>query len=200
MENIVYFRTLEEEDYILIHKWYNDDDLKKLSVGLNRRLSLEEARQWVLKRRGPLQYEVWWAICSVKDNRLVGYASLNSIHYINRTAEFGGIVIGDPEFRDGLAWIQTYMFVFEYAFQRLNLNRLSGAYIEAHPQTSVISKAFFFQREGLRREAIFKNGKYYDLAESGILASEYYEHLQNGDYEIRNIIKRIAKISKELKT
>lgn len=196
----VYFRTLEEDDYILIHEWFNNDELRKLSVGLNRRLSLEEAKQWVLKRRGPLQYEVWWAICSCEDNRMVGYACLTSIHYINRSANFSGIVIGDPEYQDGFAWIESYQFILDYAFQRLNMNRLYGSYLADHVQTKIISDAFFFRTEGVHKDAIFKNGKYHDELDGAILAKEYHNHLNAGDYEIKAVIKRIAKLKKSLKT
>ena len=43
MEKTVYFRTFEENDADLIYQWMNDDELKKLSTGLNRRMCRDEA-------------------------------------------------------------------------------------------------------------------------------------------------------------
>ena len=38
MKKTVYFRSFEEDDASLIYKWMNDDELKSLSTGLNRRM------------------------------------------------------------------------------------------------------------------------------------------------------------------
>ena len=48
MEKTVYFRTFEEEDASLIYQWLNDDDLKGLSIGLNRSLCKDAALDWVI--------------------------------------------------------------------------------------------------------------------------------------------------------
>ena len=115
MEKTVYFRAFEESDAPLIYQWTNDDELKKLSVGLNRRICMDEALDWVKARMRHDPYQAWWAICAKDTNKMIGYMSLNNIHYINRSAEFGGIVIGDNDYRDGYAWIESYLFIYGYA-------------------------------------------------------------------------------------
>ena len=196
MDRTIYFRSFEEKDADLIYEWMNDDNLKKYSVGLNRRLCKEEALDWVKARMKHDLYQVWWAICSKDNDTLIGYTYISNIHYINSSANFGGLIIGDPNYRDGTAWIESYMFVLEYAFERLNLNRLYGTYIEEHPATGTMQGATFFKREGLLRQAIFKNGKYHDEVMTSLLASEYYEHLNAGDYSYKAILKRVLKLLK----
>lgn len=193
----VYFRTFEEEDFEKIYIWRNDDKLNCLSVGLNKRMSREECRKWVLTRRDSSPYEVWWAICSNETGELIGYTYLSSIHFINRSAEFGGILIGDAAFQDGFAWIETYLFVMDYTFKRLNLNRLEGYYISEHNLTHSMCKATFFKVEGVRKEAIYKNGKYHDRIDIAILAKDYYHHLQENEYDIKSIMRRVVKIGKQ---
>ena len=51
MEKSVYFRTLELEDLDLIYQWMNDDELKDLSIGLNRRMSKEECLNWIQAKK-----------------------------------------------------------------------------------------------------------------------------------------------------
>lgn len=199
MEKTVYFRTFEEEDAEFIYNWMNDDDLKKLSVGLNRRMSREEALNWVKRRMDYDQYNFWWAICAKDNNKMIGYMSLNGIHYINRSAEFGGIMIGDKDYQDGLAWIESYLFVYEFAFERLGLNRIFGTRLNEHKLTNAMSIAMFTKQEGVLRQAVFKNGQYYDLVIGSLLSSEYFEHKNNGDYEFSAIIRRIKKARKEMK-
>ena len=196
MEKTVYFRSFEPEDAEAIYKWTNDDSLKKLSVGLNKRICKEEASEWIKARMTNQPYQVWWAICSISTNEIIGYTYLTNIHFINRSAEFGGLVIGNKKYQDGFAWIESYLFVYEYAFERLGLNRVYGTRLMEHKQTQAIGIAMFSKQEGVLRQAAYKNGRYYDLSIGSLLSSEYFEHKQNGDYEVRAIIKRIKEARK----
>lgn len=199
MEKTVYFRAFEEEDAELIYKWMNDHELMKLSTGLNRHMCKEEALDWVKARMHHHDYRVFWAICAKDTGKMIGYASLTDIHYINSSANFSGIVIGDKGYQDGLAWIETYLFVYEYVFERLNLNRIYGHAIDEHLSTILMRSTMFCTTEGVMRQAAFKNGRYYDVSISSILREEYFNHKANGDYEISNVLKRLTKIIREKK-
>lgn len=199
MESTVYFRAFEEEDAELIYQWMNDDELKKLSIGVNRRMCRDEALDWVKARMRDKRDQVWWAICAKDTNKIIGYTFLTDIHYINRSAEFGGLVIGDKNYHDGFAWIEAYLFVYEYAFERLGLNRVYGTRLMEHKQTRAMGLVMFSKQEGILRQAAYKNGKYHDLSIGSLLSSEYFEHKNNGDYEIPAIIRRIKKARKEMK-
>ena len=197
MEKTVYFRTFEENDADLIYQWMNDDELKKLSTGLNRRMCRDEALEWVKARMRHNNYQVFWAICAKDTDKMIGYACLTDIHYINSSANFSGVIIGDKKYQDGMAWIETYLFVYEYAFERLNLNRLYGSAIDNHKTTMAMRKAMFKTREGVMRQAAFKNGKYYDVSMSSILRDEYFEHKDAGEYEVMSVLKRLTRISRD---
>lgn len=196
MEKTVYFRTFEEEDAELIYQWLNDDKLLELSVGLNRKLCKDEALDWVKSRMRHNPYQVWWAICAKDSNKMVGYMSLTDIHYINSSANFSGIMIGDKNYQDGFAWIETYLFVYEYAFERLGLNRVYGDAIAEHTTTQMMRKLMFETIEGVQRQAAFKNGRYYDVSMASLLRSEYMEHKEKGDYEMTAIIKHLRQLRK----
>ena len=127
-------------------------------------------------------------------DKMIGYTYLCDIHFITRSANLGGMIIADADYRDGTAWIETYIFVMEYAFERLNLNRLYGSYLSEHPMTGIMSDCTFFKTEGVLREAIFKNGEYHDEIINSLLSSEYFLHKQNGDYEINSIMKRLIQM------
>lgn len=197
MEKTVYFRAFEEEDAELIYQWMNDDELKNLSVGVNRRMCREEAREWVRIRMKDSRNQVFWAICSKDTNKMIGYASLVNIHYINSSAETGAILIGDKDYNDGLAWIEAALFMFEYGFERLNLNRIYGVCFKEHKMSCLMAKALHEETEGIMRQAVFKNGKYHDLVYSAMLKDDYFIHKNSGDYEIRAMIKKLAKLKNE---
>ena len=125
--------------------------------------------------------------------------SLNSIHYINRSADFGGLVIGDRDYQDGSAWIESYLFLYEYAFDRLGMNRVYGTYLIDHSTTGFIGSIFFTQREGVLRQAFYKDGKFHDAAIGSLLREDYMIHKANGDYELSAIMKRMMEKIRESK-
>ena len=199
MERTVFFRAFEEADAELIYKWKNDDSLKHLNTGLNRCMCKEEALEWVKARMRHQDYRVFWAICAKDTGKMIGYACLTDIHYINSSANFSGILIGDKDYQDGMAWIETYLFVYEYVFERLNLNRIYGRAIHEHKTTLAMREAMFSTTEGILRQDVFKNGRYYDVSISSILKDEYFAHKANGDYEITAVLKRLTKIVRKEK-
>ena len=197
MEKTVFFRAFEPEDATLIHQWKNSDTLNELTVGLNKKTTLEEDLQWVNSIKNHHPYYTYWAICSIETGKMIGYASLVNIHYINSSAETGAILIGDPDYNDGFAWIETVLFLFEYAFERLNLNRLYGKSLLGHKISNLVEPLMFMKQEGVLRQAVFKNGRYYDVSFAGILSSEYYAHKEAGDYKFPAILHRIKKLRKQ---
>jgi len=199
MEKTVYFRAFEEEDAKLIHQWKNDDELNVLTVGLNKKTCFEEDLEWVKSHMYHHPYSAYWAICSKETGKMIGWACLTNIHYINSSAETGAIVIGDPEYNDGFAWVETVLFLFEYAFERLGLNRVYGESLLGHKISNLVEGLMFMTREGVFRQAAFKNGRFYDISYAAILKDEYFAHKEAGDYEIPAIIRRLKKLRKESK-
>ncbi len=199
MEKTVYFRAFEPEDAVYVHKWKNNDELNELTVGLNKKTTMEDDQRWVNSVKDHHPYYAYWAICSVKDDKLIGYASLTNIHYINSSAETGAIMIADPDYNDGTAWIETVLFMFEYAFERLNLHRVYGHSLVGHKISNTVEPLMFMQNEGILRDAAYKNGRYYDLSCAAILRDEYFAHKEAGDFEMMSVIRRLRKIRKEQK-
>lgn len=195
MEKTVIFRAFEEQDIDSIYRWKNDDDLNKLTVGLNRKVCKDDVAKWVRSKMPHNPYEVYWAICPKEEpEKIIGYAQLTEIHFINSSANFSGILIGDKDYQDGFAWLETYLFIMEYAFERLGLNRLYGSSIIGHKDSNNIGKLLLWTKEGILRQAIFKNGKFYDESIGSILKSEYFENKSKGLYELKAILKRLREL------
>lgn len=197
MESTVLFRDFEERDIDFIHKCKNDEKLNSMIVGNWHPFTREEAEKWVHGCMGEHETYKFWAICTNdEEKRIVGWVSISQIDMINRSASFHGIVIGDSAFHDGFAWIESYLFVYEYCFEVLGLNRVEGESLVSHKQSNKIGKLLFLEHEGTKRQAICKRGKFYDLAFGALLKEDYVKHKANGDYTIKSIIKRITFLKK----
>ena len=59
MKNIVTFRTFEERDIPFFYKWKNDDNLSKMSVGLNKKVCYSDVEKWVRSKMPHNPYEAY---------------------------------------------------------------------------------------------------------------------------------------------
>jgi len=196
----VLFRPFEERDIDFIFRCKNDAFLNKLTVGNWMPFSYKEAEEWVHNcMKGDRADLKFWAICKNDSlKQIIGWVSLSKIDTINQSVNFHGILIGDPLYRDGIAWIEAYLLIHEYVFEKLGFNRLYGVALEKHKTTQTMRKLMFWTTEGVQRQAVFKNGEYQDISMASLLKDEYFEHKKNGDYELSSIIRhlRILKKSK----
>lgn len=195
--NTVAFRDFEERDVDFIYRCKNNDKLNEKIVGEYHHFSYDEAVKWVYGCMGDHETYKFWAVCTNDDEqRIIGWVSLSEIDKCNSSACFHGIVIADSDYRDGFAWIESYLFVYEYVFERLGLNRLYGCALVEHANTQFIRKLMFCTIEGVKRQAVYKNGRFHDVSIASILKSEYFEHKNRGDYEMSMILKRVKEFRK----
>ena len=195
----VYLRLFEPDDYEKTYSWRNDYDLQKLTCGTIRFVSKEIEKKWVLDKSTSNNRDIYIAICANDSNKMIGYMSLNDIDYINRSCVGGGIVIGDPDYRDGYAYIEAELMEFDYVFNHLNMNRYSGECLRDHILSRANLLALGFSQEGIKRQAVYKNGKYNDVLIYSLLREDYYNLLKSNYYKIRNVIKKTAFYIKEQK-
>lgn len=193
MERDVDFRDFEERDIDFIYRCKNDKKLNSMIVGDYHPFSYKEAENWVHGCMGNHETYKFWAICTNDaEKRIVGWVSLSNIDKNNRSACFHGIVLGDEDYHDGFAWIESYLFIMEYTFGKLHLNRLYGSFLVGHTVSNYASDLLLWTTEGILRQAIFRDGKFYDLKLSSILQEEYNHHITNGAYTMSSIIERIS--------
>ena len=196
--NTVAFRDFEERDIDFIYRCKNDEKLNSMIVGVFRPFSYEESVKWVHGCMGEHENYKFWAICTNdEEKRIVGWISLADIDRVNKKCSTHSIVIADPEYNDGLAWLESVLFMFKYAFECLGLNRVYGMSLMGHKMSNCMGPLMFMQTEGILRQAVFKNGKFYDLHYSGILKDEYFAHKEAGDYDIMILIRRLRKMRHE---
>lgn len=199
MDQTVIFRDFEERDIDFVYRCKNDEKLNSLIVGDYHPFTYEEATRWVHGCMGEHNAYKFWAICTNDDeNRIVGWVSLSEIDYVNQSACFHGIMIGDEKYRDGKAWIESFLFIYDYVFYHLKFNRLYGSCLEEHKASYCMTFAMCETVEGIARQAVYKNGKFNNVVYGAILKDEYFYHLKQGDFEYKKIIARLLAAKKQL--
>ncbi len=200
MEKTVSFRDFEERDIDFIYKCKNDEKLNSMIVGEFHPLSYQEAVKWVHGCMGEHETYKFWAVCTNdEEKRIIGWVSLSQIDKVNKSVCSHGIVIADPDYRNGLAWVESILYIHKQVFEVMKMNRIYGSCRLDHKLSVHLGEALFKKQEGIFREALYRDGKFVDVLFSSMLAKEYFEHKEKGDFELDKVIRRLVKIGRDKK-
>lgn len=169
------FRAPERTDIPRFTKWLNDPEVRT-GLLLYLPLSLDSEEKWfddMLKRPAeeqPLVIEVLnegaW--------EMIGNIGLHNIDYRCRSAEVG-IFIGEKALWNRGYGTKAMRLLLKHGFETLNLNRIMlDVFEDNHGAIRTYEKSGF-TLEGRKRQAVFKNGSYYDILIMSILRSEWKE-------------------------
>lgn len=170
----VYLRAFEYDDLNQINIWHNNNDMNSLTGGNRFFVSSVFDKKWLEDKMMNNINNVYCAVCITESGKMIGFISLNDIDYRNRKAHWGGMLIGDVEERKkGYATSAAYLML-KFGFEELNLNKITGYWLEDNVSSLLIGKRLGFQEEGKLNEEVFKNNKYNNL----IIMSLFKENFQ----------------------
>ena len=154
-------------------RWFNDPEVCKYNGHHRFPYGEDDLFRYVESLQGDSGRLVL-AIVEAGTGIHIGNVSLQGIDYIDRSAEFA-IVLGEKS-----SWGKGYSkdaaeLIIAHGFSMLNLHRIyCGTSAENVPMQR-LALAMGFSVEGKRREAIYKEGKYWDIVEYGLLRAEWIE-------------------------
>ena len=168
----VLLRAMEPEDMELYRDMINDPDVSGMVIGWSFPVSKKEQIDWYNRVVGDVNKR--FTICMIDTNQPVGMVTLTNIDLVNRSA-FHGIKLHPLCPRGQGIGTDAVMALMEYAFNQLNLNRLDGEWFLYNNASKRLYEKCGWHEEGIKKEAIYRNGKYHDLAIAGILKQEFLE-------------------------
>lgn len=167
----VYLNGVEKEDLPKFVAWTNDPEVTHfMFMGLvpaHIELLTEQHDQEIRNKN-----EVVFAIRTKKNDAVVGSAGLYQINWVSRSAEYR-IVIGEKTMRGRGIGREVAGLVLRYAFEKLNFNKVWLGYNADNPLAAKSYANAGFVKEGVLRQEIYRNGKYYDAVRMSILRKEY---------------------------
>jgi RimJ/RimL family protein N-acetyltransferase len=168
----VYLRPLERTDLNETYLgWLNDAEVTRyLETGTfpSTMHDLEKFYEGVTGSKT----EVIFAIADRKSHRHVGNVKLGPINWVHRGAMFG-IMIGDKGLWGKGVGEEATRLMVDYAFRRLNLNRVTLGVFAEHKSAVRCYEKVGFRVEGTVRQDLFRDGEYKDRLWMGLLRSEY---------------------------
>lgn len=125
-----------------------------------------------IRSAGTATHEIVFAIVVHARDRHIGNIALQRIRTIDRTAELS-ILIGDRT-----AWGRGYGteaadLLCAFGFDRLGLHRISCGTFHDNDAMRKVALALGMREEGRRRGAAFKDGRFVDVIEYGVLREEF---------------------------
>lgn len=165
-----------EKDAEIESKWTHDPEyLRMLYTKPARPLSpamVKKKYEAVEKEMDEGHNAFYFTIRMRGDDRLVGFIKIYWVEWTNGNG-FVELGIGDPNDRGHGYGSEALRLILRYAFAELNLYRLSAVV----PEYNLVALRLFtkarFAEEVRRREALQRDGRYWDAIHLGLLREEW---------------------------
>ncbi|MFM7309321.1 MAG: GNAT family N-acetyltransferase [Flavobacteriales bacterium] len=150
--------------------WLNDEETTRgLASGIFP-TTLAELNEFV-QRSTANRNIVMLAICDQSNGLHIGNIKLDQFDWVSRTCELG-ILIGDKNYWGKGIGHEVCSLVLNYAFEDLNIRKVSLAVYANNPAAIKLYHKLGFQEEGRLRKHIFEGGTYHDKYFMGLFKEE----------------------------
>lgn len=165
----IYLRLLELNDAEGNYpNWLNDKEVCKYNSHGDTLYTKEMATAYIKSvKNNP--YNVVFAICENETNKHIGNISLQQISQKNKNAEFA-ILMGEKSFWGKGFAKQAGTLLFKYGFEVLKLHRIYCGTNELNIAMQNLALSLGMHLEGKRKDAMYKDGKFFDILEYGLVS------------------------------
>jgi len=168
---LIRLRHHRPENLPAVRRWYTDPELAKLTRYQTRPMSNDEIESFFRNRLLSTE-ALAYAIHERETDRLIGLTTFSALDPDNASALFH-ITIGERD-----AWGRGYgtdaaELMLEHAFARLGLHRVALSVFGFNERAIRSYEKAGFRAEGRLREAIWRDGRYWDEVQMGALRDEW---------------------------
>ena len=163
MEYDIYFRALELDDYKTSIFWRKNERVWDGLGGNHYFVSEAYEKKWVEEKiLQPKTNEIILAICLKKDDQYIGNVYLTDIDWINKNAQLHILIGEESTWGKGIG-TKVINKIVDYGFNERNLHRIYSHILASNDASIRIHEKCGFIREGVLRNAVYKNGYYQDV-------------------------------------
>jgi RimJ/RimL family protein N-acetyltransferase len=169
----IVLRRHRPDDLAAIARWYSDPEVGRLTRYQLLPMSGKEIERF-FESRLLSPDALAYAIVERGAERLVGFTTFSALDADNGSVLFH-ITIGERDaWGRGLGTEATELML-EHAFDRLGLHRVGLSVFDFNQRAIRAYEKAGFREEGRSREAILRDGRYFDEIQMGILRDEWIE-------------------------
>lgn len=178
-----------ETDTEAIARWSRDSEyLRLLDSDPARPFTLQDAREEL--NRDAHSDAFHFVIRTRADDRLIGFVGIFAIRWTHGDGTIG-IGLGEREYWGRGYGTEAMRLVVRFAFQELNLHRVSLSVFEYNTRARRSYEKVGFRFEGQERQVLLRDGRRYDEIYMGLLRREWETHLQ-GEQAAKQGIGEVA--------
>ena len=169
----IYLRAYRTSDAQALSDMTARDEIYRTTYNIQREFDVSHARWWIKFnancRRTGTSYEL--GIFENGTDRLIGNIGIVNVNSRCRHATLAYYI--HPEmWNKGIA-TEAGRVILEYAFGRLELNRVGAVCMVENAASRRVLDKLGFEFEGIARQEIMKDGVYYDVAHYGLLSEDF---------------------------
>ena len=169
----IYLRPLEQGDLTMEYvSWLNDVEVCEFNSHATFPYTKEKMDAYYQNLQQTTTDNIVLAIIDNSTNKHIGNIALQNINWINRNAEYA-ILLGNKSYWGKGVASDASKLICEYGFCRLNLHRIYCGTSAKNIGMQKLAATMNMKEEGVRKDAMYKNGEFVDIVEYGVLKNGY---------------------------
>ncbi len=158
----VCLRAYKEEDIQKVTSFVNDKEIKKFyDTDVSFPITLWEEETWVKSQKGNKNGEYNFAIEDIKTKKYIGGCNIQNVNWLTRVA-LVGIMIGDKDYLGKGYGTDAMKVLMKFIFQDMNIRKIRLSTFSFNVRAQKSYEKCGFKVEGILKDEVFKDGKYYD--------------------------------------
>ena len=158
----VCLRAYREEDIPKATSFVNDEELKKLLVtNIPFPMTLWEEEEWIKSQKSNQDGSYNFAIEDIETKKYIGGCGIQEVNWLSRVATVG-IMIGDKEYWGKGYGTDAMKVLMNFIFNNMNIRKIRLSTFSFNMRARKSYEKCGFEVEGILKDEIFKDGKYYD--------------------------------------
>ena len=170
---LVALRRPQPTDLPSVVRWYRDREIARLTRYQARPMAEAEVERF-FQLRMVAPDALAYSIVELPDWRLIGFTTFSSLDGDNGSVLFH-ITIGERDAWGRGMGTEATELMLEHAFERLGLHRVGLSVFSYNVRAIRAYEKAGFRIEGRQREAILRDGRYWDEIQMGVLVDEWVE-------------------------
>mgnify|MGYP002336155017 CR=1 FL=1 len=170
--HLVALRRPIPSDLPSVVRWYRDPEVARLTRYQTRQMSQVEIQRF-FEVRMLAPDALAYSIAELSSGRLIGFTTFSALDGDNGSVMFH-ITIGERDAWGRGLGTEATQLMLQHAFERLGLHRVGLAVFSYNTRAIRAYEKAGFRVEGRLREAIQRQGEFFDEVQMGILAGEWF--------------------------
>lgn len=165
-------RAIERGDIDTFLRWFNDPEVRRYLLMYEPMSRAKEERWFEGHLASRDDYLLGIEAREGEGWRHIGNCGLHKVDWKNRSAVLG-IVLGEKDYWGRGYGTEAARTLLRFGFTELNLHRVELEVFDYNPRAQACYEKAGFRREGTRRQALYRDGRYHDVHLMSILQDEF---------------------------